>query len=193
MHVQAMDAVAKMIATSGYIPARGLDPDRLGLDLGGADVNGTARSLFDPAITWLGLDIAPGPGVDIVADARTWRGKVAALESPRIMMSADLDAGFDVVLCTELLEHVRDWHLVLETIDRVLAPGGYAFITCAGTDGRTGRRPHGARGELDPPLGEHYQNVNIERFRRMVERGSWADTQASYNPDPGDIYAWMRK
>jgi len=192
MHVQAMDAVAKMIATSGYIPARGLDPDRLGLDLGGADVNGTARSLFDPAITWFGLDIVPGPGVDIVADARTFSFDDLPEDSP---LAIDDTASylFDVVLCTELLEHVRDWHLVLETIDRVLTPGGYAFITCAGTDGRTGRRPHGARGELDPPLGEHYQNVNIERFRRMVERGSWADTQASYNPDPGDIYAWMRK
>lgn len=195
MHQQALDAVARMIATSGYAGRGEVDTPRLGLDLGGADVNGTARDLFSPAVTWLGLDIAPGPGVDIVADARTWAGGLVEMDSGHRMINQ-----VDLILCTELLEHVAPvhgragWAMVLENIWRLLAPGGFAFITCAGTDGRTGRRPHGARGELDPPHGEFYGNVPYLPFVNVVLPLAGTDSCGiAYTRDPGDIYAWLRK
>lgn len=39
------------------------------------------------------------------------------------------DASFDVVICTEVLEHVPEPILVLKEISRILRPGGRAFIT----------------------------------------------------------------
>jgi SAM-dependent methyltransferase len=39
------------------------------------------------------------------------------------------DGTFDVILCTEVLEHVPEPILVLKEISRLLKPGGYAFIT----------------------------------------------------------------
>jgi SAM-dependent methyltransferase len=36
---------------------------------------------------------------------------------------------FDVVISTELLEHVQDWRLVVNNIKMVLKRGGYAYIT----------------------------------------------------------------
>lgn len=39
------------------------------------------------------------------------------------------DATFDVILCTEVLEHVPEPILVLKELSRLLKPGGYAFIT----------------------------------------------------------------
>ena len=39
------------------------------------------------------------------------------------------DGAFDCVLCTEVLEHCPDPVAVMREIERVLRPGGYAFVT----------------------------------------------------------------
>jgi len=79
---------------------------------------------------------------------------------------------------------------VLATIATVLKPGGYAFLTCAST----GRRPHGARGEHDVPIGEHYANIVPIDFTRLVgAMDCWAGGRVHFNPNPGDLYAWMKK
>lgn len=64
---------------------------------------------------WLGVDMQPGEGVDIVADAHA--------------LPAGLGARFSGVLCSEVLEHVaRPW-IAIPEIFRVLQPGGYVVIT----------------------------------------------------------------
>jgi SAM-dependent methyltransferase len=99
-------------------------------------------------------------------------------------------ASFDIVLCTEVFEHVEKWPLILDTIHEALVPGGAAFVTFASE----GRRPHGARGEHDVPAGEWYANVSRAEFRQALLRGpAWADFGVAYNPNPGDIYAWFKK
>jgi SAM-dependent methyltransferase len=202
MHPEALDAVRRMMVESGYPSADDPDRHRMGIDFGGADVNGTARALFSPAVTWHGLDIAPGPGVDIVADARTWEG-MPDLDPREITEAGQVMCSLvhaDVILCTELLEHVAPlpdditadsgWVQVLQTMHRVLKPGGFAFITCAST----GRRPHGARGEHDVPIGEHYRNVDPGLFSTAVSAiGGWSAGRMHFNPNPGDLYAWMKK
>lgn len=37
---------------------------------------------------------------------------------------------FHLVLCTEVLEHVADWHAAFANIADLLAPGGRAIVTC---------------------------------------------------------------
>jgi SAM-dependent methyltransferase len=37
---------------------------------------------------------------------------------------------FDVVLCTEVLEHVADWDWAFRSVVSVLAPGGIVLVTC---------------------------------------------------------------
>jgi SAM-dependent methyltransferase len=213
MHPEALEAVRRMVNTSGYINGprainneTDLPAKRCGLDLGGADVNGTARSVIPDVDVWYGLDIAPGPGVDLVADAT---------DDERMRNYADL---FDVVLCTELLEHVENWRAVLDNAWSVLAPRGTAFFTFAGTDGHTwARRPHGARGEHDVPKGEYYGNVPLSEFGDALDKllcaahplpeivttkvpggfeavhdgGQRAEVWC--RPVPGDIYCWFRK
>lgn len=204
MHTEALNAVRKMVVTSQYvIHAERPTPERprYALDLGGANINGTARDVFDPDTTWFGLDIAPGPGVDIVADARTFTFDDLPEDSP---LAIDDTASylFDLVLCTELLEHVAPltgrwiggdpdsgWCAVLDTLWRIVKPGGFVFITCAST----GRRPHGARGEHDVPAGEHYRNVHAGVFEDYANTRGWTDLDVEYNPNPGDLYAWLRK
>jgi hypothetical protein len=192
MHLEAMQAVRRMMSASGYLrTASGplLHPRR-GLDVGGADVNGSARGMIPCIDTWNGLDIADGPGVDVVWDATDTVGLYHIMTF----------GVYDVVLCTEVLEHVKDWPLIIKNIWLFLASGGCAFITAAGTDGVSwARRPHGARGEHDVPEGEHYENVNVEHLTAAIQHTIDASNEhtgtfgVTARPNPGDVYAWIRK
>ncbi len=149
------------------------------LDLGGADVNGTVHAAL---AGWLDLaqldvlDIAPGPGVTIVGDARETNWFHTGSAEP-----------YDIVISTEMLEHVDGWPDSIETAATVLRPGGW-FI---GTAASIGRRPHGARGEYDPPTGEHYGNVSVDTL--VYSLRAWfdhIDVQYQVNGDPTtcDVY-----
>lgn len=181
MHPEAYEAVGRMVTASGHDFADG-DSGGIpegwtgwyGLDIGGRDVNGTARAHF-PHTHWRGLDIRPGPGVDIVEDATTWRGVKPGFE--------------DFVLSTECLEHVENWRGIVECAASVLSPGGpmLAFFTAAST----GRAPHGASGEHVPPPGEWYGNVRPDELSDALYE-NFIGVHVEYNPNPGDVYAWAR-
>jgi SAM-dependent methyltransferase len=69
------------------------------------------------AAAYDGHDIEPGPLVKYVSPAE-------ALEIS--------DGVYDLVLCTQVLEHVRYPAKALEEFGRILAPGGYVFLTTHG-------------------------------------------------------------
>lgn len=111
------------------------------LDIGGADINCSLRNLY----TWSDyrcVDIAEGPGVDIVADFITWSHEVDVSQ-------------FDLIVCFEVFEHMKEWAFAVHRVHTLLEPGGLFVGTCA-TDGRT---PHSAWGDPHPRPGEHYMNV----------------------------------
>ena len=62
----------------------------------------------------IGLDLRRAAGVAVLADAR-------ALPLA--------DATFEVVLCTEMLEHVSEPHVAVDEMWRVLKPGGTLLLT----------------------------------------------------------------
>jgi len=64
----------------------------------------------------LGVDLEPGKFVDLILPAEK------LVEHPR-------SETFDVVIATELLEHVQDWRLVIDNIKGVLKRGGYLYLT----------------------------------------------------------------
>lgn len=109
------------------------------LDVGGRNVNGSPRSAFPRATSYTTLDVMPGAGVDIVADAATW------VPNRR----------YDTVVCCEVFEHAERWRDIVHTIRRALAPGGTAIITTAAP----GRAEHSGidGGPLRP--GERYGNI----------------------------------
>lgn len=167
MHVEAHNAVARMADKLGL-----LDVPLVGLDLGGADHNGSARSVFRDDVKWTGLDPFGGPGIDIVADAKTWVP----------------DKAYDIVLCTEVLEHVQGWDGILVTAQKALKPGGFLLLTCASID----RPRHGAYGDPVPAEGEWYLNVDPVQLA-MAFRILFAEHDVEYAFPPGDAYAWGRK
>lgn len=88
------------------------------LEVGALDVNGSIRPYVEslgPG-SYVGVDIAIGPRVDAVVDARDLIHRFGR-------------ASFDVVLSTEMLEHVRDWPTVVDNLKGVLRPDGILLIT----------------------------------------------------------------
>ncbi len=88
------------------------------LEVGSYDVNGSVRPIVEalgPA-SYTGIDQTEGPGVDVVWSA------------DRIVERYGRGA-FDVVISTEMLEHVGDWQLIVSELVGVLAWGGLLLLT----------------------------------------------------------------
>lgn len=120
------------------------------LDIGGRDVNGTNRDTFPWVTEWFSVDLREGPAVDLVADA------------------AELNLGrtFDVVICTEVLEHAERWRDIVARAAEHLSTPGQLIITCAAP----GRRVHsGITGSNDLEDGEYYANVSADELRAELE------------------------
>lgn len=88
------------------------------IEVGAYDVNGSLRSVIMPLepVEYIGVDIEKGPGVDIVCNAEEL--------SERFGMGS-----FDVVIATEVVEHVRDWRKVISEIKKVCKPSGLILVT----------------------------------------------------------------
>ena len=130
MHAEALAAMRVMLERSvGMVGSRangsryaadGYSTDELRrqptvLDVGSYDVNGTYRPLVE-GLGWqyTGLDLQPGPNVDIVA-SNPDRYPIA-------------DGAYDVVISGSTMEHVaRPWRWVPELV-RILRPGGLLCI-----------------------------------------------------------------
>ena len=88
------------------------------LEIGSIDVNGTLRPVIEswgPA-QYVGIDVVEGPGVDRVCRAENMVSELGA-------------SSFDVVVATEIIEHVQDWRNVISNIKNVCTPGGVILIT----------------------------------------------------------------
>ena len=70
------------------------------------------------------------------------------------------DGAFDLVLCTETIEHVRDVQLLLSEIRRVLRPGGVLALTTPALF-TYGRRPD--------PLSPHLRFFTRRSLRRLLD------------------------
>src|SRR3989339_288387 len=88
------------------------------IEVGALNVNGSARAYIEtlsPA-KYIGVDIEKGPGVDEVCDAEQ-------------LLERFNNESFDILISTEVIEHVKDWKLVLHNFKNILKPGGMIVIT----------------------------------------------------------------
>ena len=88
------------------------------LEVGSANVNGSVRQVlkgWKPS-EYIGVDVVGGDGVDRIVDVTK-------------LLDVFPHDSFDVVISTEMLEHVRDWRAAIHNIKTVAAPGALIIIT----------------------------------------------------------------
>jgi SAM-dependent methyltransferase len=137
MHASVMEWLRQVRAELGDISSWRV------LEVGALDENGSPREVFaDSSVGWYwGIDMREGRGVNEVmrADKLEW-----------------VDSVFDLVVCTEMLEHdPRPWRSVPE-MARVLKPRGHLLLTARGFDAYTGYPEH--------PCPNDYWRFNRESF-----------------------------
>jgi SAM-dependent methyltransferase len=89
------------------------------LEVGSRNVNGSVRNIIEkraPPKEYIGVDLEEGEGVDFVVPAE----EIADYFG---------EESFDVVISTEMLEHVEDWRLVIDNMKKVLRPGGVIYVS----------------------------------------------------------------
>jgi glycosyltransferase involved in cell wall biosynthesis len=137
------------------------------LEVGSFDVNGSVRPIIEahgPA-SYLGVDGGPGPRVDKVVDCCD-------------LVDTFGPDSFDVVVTTEMLEHVRDWQTCIRNLCEVLRPGGLLVITT-----RSAGFPY-------HPHPEDHWRYSVEGFREILRRVGFDELDLYPDPDtqlPGII------
>jgi len=99
---------------SRFLAFNALSPGQLIVEIGSCDVNGTLRAACPPFVTYIGLDMAHGPGVDFVIKP----------DEP-LPVRAEFA---DLVLSSSQMEHdPLFWKTFLELL-RILKPGGKLYM-----------------------------------------------------------------
>lgn len=156
MHVQAF----------AYISQHSDLPAKRVLEIGSRNINGSIRAIF-PDADYLGIDRAPGRGVDLIGDGATF----VPPWSP------------DLVITCETLEHAENWREVLTHIAQVLAVAGTLLATMA----THGRAEHSAVDGGSLPIGEYYRNIDPVELEAHL-RPLFSVVEVETHVGRGDLY-----
>lgn len=142
------------------------------LEVGSLNINGTVRDFF-PATDYLGVDVASGPGVDLVAQGEN--------------LTFD-DNTFDIAISAECFEHNPEWAATFANMTRMASR--YVVFTCA-SDGRAEHGTRRSSPESSPLTLEwdYYRNLNEQDFRDAFDLDRmFTDYRFAYNPSSCDLY-----
>lgn len=89
------------------------------LEIGSYDVNGSVRSNFQHVSEYIGVDLIPGPSVDVVTTGHLYHS----------------DIKFDIVMSIESFEHNAYWVDTFNNMIKLADDDGIVIFTCA-TQGR---------------------------------------------------------
>ncbi len=183
-HKEQVDFVNKI---KGIYPEFFINKKVLGV--GTFDVCGTENEFFDKC-DYSGLDIGPGPGVDIVCPAQNYSAP---------------DSTYDTIISCECFEHNPYYKETIQNIVRLLKSGGLFLFTCA----TTGRPVHGVKSleeeskkkydnwKTMPNViredwdNEYYKNLTEEDIRKCVNVDDiFLDYKFEVNEEHYDLYFW---
>jgi SAM-dependent methyltransferase len=94
------------------------------------------------------------------------------------------EASFDVVVSTQVLEHLHDWREALSEMNRVLRPGGTLFATCDSGDVRapfgkrvrlSGKRAYAALRRHMPVVGKVGDSLVSGEWERGLHKSELAE------------------
>lgn len=143
------------------------------LEIGSLNINGTIRGFYDNPIKYVGVDVGPGPGVDLIAGGET-------LDFP--------DNSFDVAVSAECFEHNPEWVATFANMHRMASKA--VLITCA-SDGRPEHGTSTNDPSSSPHTGDYYRNLNRADFYHEFDINDMFEThEFEYNPRSHDLYFW---
>jgi len=151
------------------------------LEIGSANVNGSIRPFFTGS-HYTGVDLAPGPGVDLVAS-----GDDVTLA----------DDSLDLTISCECFEHNPRWLETFVNMHRMTKAGGVCVVTCASRGrlehGTTRTRPFDSPSSLS--IGwDYYRNLNRDDFERRLPLEQMFESHAFFRNDVSkDLYFIGRK
>lgn len=154
--------------------------NKLVLDVGSLDINGSNRYLFDNC-SYYGIDVGEGTNVDFVSKAHEfWMP----------------DETYDVIISTECFEHDMFYDLSIENIVRMLKKDGLFIFTCA----TEGRPEHGTTrtSPEDAPLlasygewSDYYKNLTEQDIRAVIDIETiFKQFAFEVNDSSHDLYFW---
>ena len=140
------------------------------IEVGSYDVNGSLRSLVEsyyPA-EYIGVDIAKGPGVDVIGKAED-------------ILERFGKESFDIVISTELLEHVLDWRESIHNIKNICKAGGIILITTASYGCPYHGHPYDFwRYELED-MKHIFSDCLIEKLEKSPSKGVFVKMKKAHN------------
>lgn len=161
--------------TKRVVRERGLNSsENRVLIVGSYDVNGSVRPYFDKCDV-IGIDLAEGPGVDHVIDAHDLLGPYS-LE--KLFGFGNPVRPFDIIVCTEMLEHDSAFWETLHNIGVLLRPGGYLILTARGS------RPDGTAMPEHAYPDDYYRfmpNV-VPKLLQLAQCETVEDIQDTWHP-----------
>ena len=159
MHKEALDFVKNTIDAI---------PPRAGVvEFGSRDfTNISVRPLFADVTVYIGVDLIPGQGVDVVADAAKFT----------------TDTCIDTVVSTSTLQHVRNIDQVLANAHKLLSSNGVAIFT-------TVCEPWPTQGVAGGSVGdEFFRHVPAVLLKKALDAAGFKAVKIEQTKD-GDVFA----
>jgi SAM-dependent methyltransferase len=135
------------------------------LEVGSLNVNGSARELFNGH--YIGVDMRPGPGVDIVRNAHD------------LTLQFGTHA-FEAIVCTEMLEHDDQPWTSVEQMHEVAAPSAVLLLTARGYDQRGCFPLHDYPSDL--------WRFSAQGMRALLEHGGWHVESVQADPEAPGVF-----
>ncbi len=150
------------------------------LEVGSRNVNGSVRKdvmLLTPS-EYIGVDIESGDSVDQIVNAYD-------------LVKVFGENRFDVVISTEMVEHVADWIKVIDNMKKVLKPNGVLLITTRDRNSGVHSYPedHWRYEEEDfQEIFREFESVETQKdtespdgtFVRAIKPASWQSRDLNY-------------
>jgi len=126
------------------------------LEVGSLNINGSVREFFKDC-NYTGIDVGPGPGVDIVCHGETYNAPAKI---------------FDTVISCECFEHNPFWVETFKNMIRMCKSGGLIIMTCAGEGreehGTARTQPHNSPLTVQIGWQDYYKNLTEQDFRNNI-------------------------
>lgn len=151
-----------------------------GLDVGGRNVNGSARQ-FWPDVNWTIIDKME---TDIVDDVIQFD---YSYTDGSFMLGSDNK--FNIILCTEVLEHEDLWRNIIHNAYRDLNHDGLLVLTCAGPN----RPAHSAIDGAELRPNEYYSNLDSKELCITLVGAGFKRGQVIHDFGQHDLYVIASK